>query len=109
MCAYGAFLTKFLKQECFTLLKNPSMLSFLQLGWNKVYMELGVQEREAGAVGIIQTQMIAFRVSVEWRRKNMETLGLRENISILKFSGELPFTSDTTDRMTIVYSTDRSK
>lgn len=58
------------------------MLSFLQLGWNKTYMELGVQERETGVVGIIQTQMIAFRVAVEQRHKNMETFGLRENISI---------------------------
>lgn len=72
------------------------MFSLLQLGWNKVYLALGVQERETKVVGIIQTQMIAFRIADELRHKNVEIFGFGENIPILSFSSELLLTTDTT-------------
>lgn len=72
------------------------MFSLLQLGWNKVYLALGVQERETKVVGIIQTQMIAFRISDELRHRNVEIFGFGENTRILSFSSELLLTTDTT-------------
>lgn len=79
----------------YTLRKN-NMFSLLQLGWNKVYLALGVQERETKVVGIIQTQMIAFRISDELRHRNVEIFGFGENTRILSFSSELLLTTDTT-------------
>lgn len=72
------------------------MFSLLQLGWNKIYLELGVQERETKVVGIIQTQMIAFRIADELRHRNVEIFGFGKNTPILSFSSELLLTTDTT-------------
>lgn len=80
----------------FTVLKESNMLSLLQQGWNKIYLALGVQNREAQVVGIIQTQMNACRISDDLRHKNVETFGFGDNISILSSSIEFPFTTDTT-------------